>query len=585
VRLLPLLGGRLVVGRVEIEGLDVSLVKNAAGQGNWEGFGRSPGSGLTPEPAAGATRGSAPGPAPAPARGRGNPGEALTGIAGIQITDARVRYQAITLQHIKIETGSFAEHGEVPVTLHVDADRGVAGEQASVDARFDLRADSGARRYTLSALSVTSEIALAGHVRAEPLSVSAPRVDLDLAAQTLAAAAVAVNFAGAQVGVSLQGTHVLDAPALTATVTVAPLVVRETLARLGIPVPAMRDPKAMSLAAAAGSFAYGGDIARVDHLEATVDDTHTTGSAQMNLTTHAIAFDLAVDTVDLDRYMPPAAANSPPTGPQPAVEAAPSTPVEANGTLALGALHVSALDLSAVKVTVATHEKVMRFFPLTAQVDGGRYSGDITLDTRGATPAVSLDEHLSGIDVGKLTAKGAKKVHLTGHGNVNLKASGHGAGAVGILKTLEGHLDTNIMDGAVEGVDMGYEMGRAEALLRRQDAPAAPNTQRTVFQAFKMSAEISHGIASTKDLLISSAALKITGQGSANLPAGTLDLSLLADTGKTAANLPIQIPLKVTGSLADPTVRPDANALAKGELKQKVKDALQDKLKSLFGKP
>jgi AsmA protein len=387
------------------------------------------------------------------------------------------------------------------------------------------------------------------------------------------------------VGVSLQGTHVLDAPALTATVTVAPLVVRETLARLGIPVPAMRDPKALSLAAVAGSIAYGGDIARVDHLEATVDDTHTTGSAEVNLTTHAIAFDLSVDTVDLDRYMPPAAANAPPTGPQPVVEAAPSTPVEANGTLALGALHVSALDLSAVKVTVATHEKVMRFFPLTAQVDGGRYSGDITLDTRGATPAVSLDEHLSGIDVGKLTAKGAKKVHLTGHGNVNLKASGHGAGAVGILKTLEGHLDTNIMDGAVEGVDMGYEMGRAEALLRRQDAPAAPNTQRTVFQAFKMSAEISHGIASTKDLLISSAALKITGQGSANLPAGTLDLSLLADTGKTAANLPIQIPLKVTGSLADPTVRPDANALAKGELKQKVKDALQDKLKSLFGKP
>ncbi|MGA2191598.1 MAG: AsmA family protein, partial [Steroidobacteraceae bacterium] len=281
VRLLPLLGGRLVVGRVEIEGLDLELVKNAAGQGNWEGFGRAP--------------------TPAPARGRGNPGETLQGIAGIQITDARVRYQAITLQHIKIETGSFAQHGEVPVTLHADADRGVAGEQASVDARFDLRADSGARRYTLSALNVNSEIALAGHVRAEPLSVSAPRVDLDLAAQTLAAAAVAVNFAGAQVGVSLQGTHVLDAPALTATVTVAPLVVRETLARLGIPVPAMRDPKALSLAAVAGSIAYGGDIARVDHLEATVDDTHTTGSAEVNLTTHAIAFDLSVDTVDLDR--------------------------------------------------------------------------------------------------------------------------------------------------------------------------------------------------------------------------------------------------------------------------------------------
>jgi hypothetical protein len=32
-------------------------------------------------------------------------------------------------------------------------------------------------------------------------------------------------------------------------------------------------------------------------------------------------------------------------------------------------------------------------------------------------------------------------------------------------------------------------------------------------------------------------------------------------------------------------VRADVEALAKGELQQKVKDVLQDKLKSLFGKP
>jgi len=40
--------------------------------------------------------------------------------------------------------------------------------------------------------------------------------------------------------------------------------------------------------------------------------------------------------------------------------------------------------------------------------------------------------------------------------------------------------------------------------------------------------------------------------------------------------------VKVTGSLADPTVRPDVAALAKGQLKDKLKDVLQDKLKGLF---
>ena len=94
-----------------------------------------------------------------------------------------------------------------------------------------------------------------------------------------------------------------------------------------------------------------------------------------------------------------------------------------------------------------------------------------------------------------------------------------------------------------------------------------------------------NGIASTKDLLLSSAVLKITGQGSANLPTEALDFALVADTLKTAGNVPIQIPVKITGTLTDPTVRPDVAALAQGELKQKVKDVLQDKLKGLFGKP
>src|SRR5882762_7134669 len=44
VKLLPLLSKRLEVGRVEVDGLDLKLLKNAEGKGNWQGFGRSDGS-------------------------------------------------------------------------------------------------------------------------------------------------------------------------------------------------------------------------------------------------------------------------------------------------------------------------------------------------------------------------------------------------------------------------------------------------------------------------------------------------------------------------------------------------------------
>jgi hypothetical protein len=100
-----------------------------------------------------------------------------------------------------------------------------------------------------------------------------------------------------------------------------------------------------------------------------------------------------------------------------------------------------------------------------------------------------------------------------------------------------------------------------------------------------MSAQITNGVAVTRDLIISSAALRITGGGTVNLPTQALDVALLADTTKAAGSIPIELPVRVTGTVADPAVRPDVQALFKGELKQKVKDLLHDKLQSLFGKP
>jgi hypothetical protein len=45
------------------------------------------------------------------------------------------------------------------------------------------------------------------------------------------------------------------------------------------------------------------------------------------------------------------------------------------------------------------------------------------------------------------------------------------------------------------------------------------------------------------------------------------------------------IPVKITGTYVDPKVRPDAEALAKSEIKQKLRDVLRKHgLEGLFGK-
>lgn len=567
VKLLPLLSKRLEVGRVEVDGLDLKLLRSAAGKGNWEGFGQ-------PE-------GSAPAATTQPKAGGG----ALQGIEGVKITNARVSYQNLTLENLNFETGSFADKRKVPVTLHVDVERGPA-ERASLDVRFNFSADAEDEKYSIAALNLNCVVSRPGNDKPLRFSVTAPDIAVNLKAQTLSAPAYEVNAAGAMVNGSVKATAILDAMEAAGGVKLAPLVVREWLPRVGVAVPQTRDAKSLSLVSASGDFAYGKHTVQFEQLEATLDDTHLKGSLALDLTTEAVKFDLTVDTLDVDRYLPPP---PPPGTPVPVTApAAPpqsaeaSKPLDANGTLAVGSVHAAPLDLTNVKVTVATNDKVMHIFPLKAQIYGGQYSGDVTLDSRTAMPVLSLDEHLSGIDVGKLMASGSRYLHVSGRGNVDLKATARGQGADAILKTLNGKFDLNVADGAVEGIDLGYELGRAEALIRREGMPNTPNSQRTKFDALKMSADIAAGIADTHDITLTSQVLKITGQGSANLPAKTVDLSLLADTLKMAGNTPLEIPVKVTGSLTDPTVKPDIEALAKGQLKAKLKDVLQDKLKGLF---
>jgi AsmA protein len=580
VKLLPLLSKRLEVGRVEVDGLDLKLLKNPQGKGNWEGFGRAEGS------------------APAPAQPKTG-GEALQGIEGVKIMNARVTYENVTLTNLTLETGSFADKRVVLVTLHVDAERGplkagaadgrsaepgatAGGEHASLDVRFNFSADAEDEKYSIAALNLNCTLTRPGNDKPLRFSVTAPDIAVNLKAQTLSAAAYEVNAAGAMVNGSVNATAIVDALAATGSVKLAPLVVREWLPRVGGAIPQTRDTKALSLVSASGDFSYGKHAVRFEQLQATLDDTHLKGTLALDLTTEAVKFDLSVDTLDVDRYLPPPPPPGTPvpvTAPTPPPKSAEvSKPLDANGTLAVGSVHVAPLDLTNVKVTVATNDKVMHIFPLKAQIYGGQYSGDVTLDNRTPIPALSLDEHLSGIDVGKLMAKDSKYLHVSGRGDVELRATARGEGAEAILKTLNGKFDLNVADGAVEGIDLGFALAQAEALIDKHQLSNAPNTKRTKFDAMKMSADIAAGIAATHDLTISSQALKITGQGSANLPAKTVDLALVADTLKTAGNTPVKIPVKVTGSMTDPTVRPDVEALAK----EKLKDVLQDKLKGLF---
>ncbi len=558
VKLMRLLHQRLDIDRVEIDGLDVRLRKNAKGTGNWENFGQT----KQLEPKA----------------DNSNAGAAFEGLAGIKITNAKVSYPGLDIQKFNLETGAFGGSAVTPISISFEASRGSPAETVTLNAKFDLSADAEHKQLKLAAVNLSGLLAEPGDGRPTHWEMSAPTMEADFTAQTAAVPAFTLSFAGAQVAGKLQATKLIDDLRLTGSASLAPLVLREFAPRLAITLPKTRDPKALTNLSGSTDFMYGAGGMRLDNLTAQLDDTHLKGNVALAGEPRAAKFNLTIDAIDVDRYMNPDPA---PTTPAPkkvaetAEQAAAAKIMDADGTLTMGSVHFAPLDFTNVKLTLSSKDNVLHLYPAQASIDGGTYSGNITLDRRTSVPVLSMDEHLSGVDMGRLLAATSYKGKLSGRGNVNIKAAARGAELPAVMQSLNGHFDANLSDGAIEGVDLGYEIGLAQALVKHTAQPTRSNPPRTKFDACKLSAEITAGVAKTSDLTLSTPILKVTGQGTANLVNKAIDFQMMASVLKAPGASVADIPLKITGTYVDPTVRPDVEALVKGQVKQKLQDVLK----------
>src|SRR5690606_28609592 len=176
VKLMPLLRKELEVGRIEIDGLDLRLLQDAQGKGNWEEWG-----------------GSA---EDAPAEETAAPG--TFDLAGVAITDSRIGFQDMVAQAVNVEIGRVATGVAIPVSMKMDL-VSASGEKAlPLAADFNLTLDLEQQRYQLADLHLAGRLQPDGAPRELDGSVDAPLADLNLAAQALAATEFTAAFADAR---------------------------------------------------------------------------------------------------------------------------------------------------------------------------------------------------------------------------------------------------------------------------------------------------------------------------------------------------------------------------------------------------
>jgi AsmA protein len=409
----------------------------------------------------------------------------------------------------------------------------------------------------------------------------------------------------AALGMSLKGNikadNIKTAPAFAGDIRVAPFNPRELLASLGKEAPGTGDPEALKSLSLDGAFTGAKTSLRFSRLALALDQTKAGGTLSVdNFKNPALGFDLQLDKLDLDRYLPPRAAGGEGGG-----EGSPGgaggkrgLPVEKlrklnmAGKVKIGELVARKIKSQDVEIEINGKNGVIEVRRANLKAYGGTFAAAGSLDARGDTPKFTLKNQVKSIAFGPLLMDLAGKDTLTGEGGLNLDLTGAGATGREIVKTLTGNASLSLANGTFKGISLVKLIRNAAAALRGQ-AAAGEGEDSTAFLGLTAALVFNNGVIQNNDLSLKSPLLNVQGSGILNLVDNKVDYLLKSTVtkglegaapsvkGVSLANL--TVPVRVSGDLLKPGYLVDPAALAQELVKNQGKSLADKFLKEKLG--
>ena len=426
------------------------------------------------------------------------------------------------------------------------------------------------------------------------------RLHLNPATQVLDAPELKLALGDLRINGQVRGTDVFGAPKLVGTVVIPAFAPRALMQEFGVAY-APADAKALTKLALMARLEHNAQVTSLPELRLTLDDTLLTGNlALQHQPRTSYRADLALDTIDIDRYLPPKPADAK-AGDKPAPGAAEAVviplallrEVDADARLRIQNLKAFGIRSQQVVLKVAARDGRITLGPNEAKLYGGTYAGRTVLDASGKTPRFQFDEKLNGVQLGPFLKDAGVFAYFSGEAQIALALTAQGLSAPDIKKTLTGSTSVAVKDGAIEGFDL-VKMETKAKELKDQPGGTAQNLasglaalnpakgDKTTFTKLQASATIANGVVSNKDLAIEAPHLRVTGSGIVNLVTDRYENYSLRVNG---------IPFILDGPLTS-LPKLDTNTLLKEkgqqqvekkkeEIKERAGDALRDRLKKL----
>lgn len=324
----------------------------------------------------------------------------------------------------------------------------------------------------------------------------------------------------------------------------------------------------------------------------------------------ALAFDLDIDQLDLDKYLPPGqkqagSGRAAGKAAEEKIDLSALKGLDLKGTVKIGQLTAAKATVSDIRVQLDAKGGRLNVAPLSANLYDGRLDGALSVDANGHRFAAK--QKLAGVRIGPLLNDLADQDVVEGRGDVALDVAAHGATVGALKKSLSGTAKLALADGAIKGIDIGQKLREVKSLLKggKDVAVAGDATQKTDFSELSASFRIADGVARNDDLLAKSPLLRLAGAGDIDIGNGRLDYLLKTSvvatgTGQGGKDLDavkgLTIPVRLSGPFEKPDWKIELAGLAGEAAKAKVEekkealrqkadkagDKLKGKLKGLF---
>ena len=539
LKLLPLLSRNVEVTSFVLSEPVIHLEVDRNGKANWE-F-EAPDS---------ATTGTASEP------GEDGPGSGTTGLSNISLNDVRIEEGRVTYSN--------AQTGEA---YDLSAMNAVA-RLPSLDKPLSF---DGSAIYNKQKVDINSEI---GRARA---LLEGGETSLKASVRS---AMTTFDFKGAAdfgKKLKLDGDVDLDIPS-----------VKKLAAWTGNPIEGAKDGPGFRAASLTGALSANGSLYKFSNADLKFDAIEAKGQVQADLggKVPAITGNLTTPLLDLRPYVAETSKSPGSTGSGPAASGEWSTETmdvsalrsfNADLKFAAGGVRVQDVKIGKSQIDMKVKGGVLTATLKELALYKGAGTGRITLDGRRSTPRMNTELRLNGLALAPFLQDAAHTDRFEGIGSFRLNLSGSGKSQAALMRSLGGTANISFADGAIKGVDLNQIASIVNSLTGK-DAESEGNTasasggdNKTKFVTLGGDFRIAKGIIRTKNLKMINELISVSGSGSINLPAQTLDLRL--DPGQSQDDGGLKVALRVTGPWSNPKIVPDASALIRNELKDVLGDS------------